>query len=53
MVPALIVTIIYGENSIWSFLKTIEILLLIGMTSIFIRPKNKEIYARDGIIIYF
>lgn len=51
MVPALIVTIIYGENSIWSFLKTIEILLLIGMTSIFIRPKNKEIYARDGFAI--
>jgi trk system potassium uptake protein len=51
MLPAVIVSLIYGGSDLWPFIKTIEILLSIGMSSLLIKPKNKEIYARDGFAI--
>ena len=51
MVPSLIVSLIYGGDDQWAFLYTIILLLLTGMTSFLIKPKNKSIYARDGFAI--
>ena len=51
MFPSLIVALIYGGNDWRAFLYTIVLLLLIGMTSFLIKPKNRNIYARDGFAI--
>lgn len=47
-----ITALIYGEGEIFSFLITIGICLLIGLTATMIRkPKKKTIYAREGFVI--
>ena len=47
-----ITALIYGEGEIFSFLITIGICLLIGLTATMIRkPKKKAIYAREGCVI--
>lgn len=51
MFPSLIVALIYGEKNVWSFFYTILLLLLIGLPSGFIKPKNKNIYIKDGFAI--
>jgi trk system potassium uptake protein TrkH len=51
MFPSLIVSFIYGENSVWSFFYTILLLFIIGIASVFIKPKNRGIYVKDGFAI--
>ncbi len=51
MLPSLAVAWFYGEEVVAAFSYTILLLVLIGMTSFFIKPKNKGIYARDGFAI--
>ncbi|WP_291632840.1 TrkH family potassium uptake protein [Clostridium sp.] len=51
MFPSLIVAVIYGEKSEWSFLYTILILLIIGITLSLKKPKNRGIYIKDGFAI--
>lgn len=51
MIPSLGVAIWYKGNDVTAFLYTIGILLIIGLCSLFIKPKNKTIYARDGFAI--
>ncbi len=47
-----ITALLYGEGEIFSFLITIGICLLIGLTATMIRkPKKKTIYAREGFVI--
>lgn len=44
--------LIYGENTVFAFLITIGISLLLSIFFIFIsRPKNKTIFAREGFVI--
>lgn len=50
-IPAL-TAIIYGEGEVLSFLITIGICLLIGLSVTLMRkPKKKTIYAREGFVI--
>jgi trk system potassium uptake protein len=51
MSPSLIISLYYKEDSYIAFLHTIIILLVIGLAALFIRPKNKGLYARDGFAI--
>jgi len=51
MLPSLIVAVMYGESSGWAFLSTISLLLIIGISSSFVKPKNKGIYVKDGFAI--
>ncbi len=46
-----IVALIYGEAAITSFLITIALLVAVGLTLIAMKPKNKTIYARHGLVI--
>jgi len=51
ILPA-IVSIIYQEQCIWSFLIVIGIALLLGLVLKFAtRPDNKTIYAKEGFVI--
>lgn len=49
--PSLLVSIIYKENDVKSFLYTIIILLVFGLSSLVIKPKNKAVYPREGFAI--
>ncbi|MDK2799948.1 MAG: trk/ktr system potassium uptake protein [Clostridiales bacterium] len=52
MLPSLAVAIIYNGNDITAFIYTIIILLIVGaLITIAIKPKNKNIYPRDGFAI--
>jgi trk system potassium uptake protein len=51
MIPSLAVAWYYGGDDISAFSYTILLLLLIGATSFFIKPKNKGLYARDGFAV--
>jgi trk system potassium uptake protein len=51
MVPSLAVAMVDGGEDVAAFVYTIILLLLVGVTSFFIKPKNKSIYARDGFAI--
>lgn len=51
MVPSALVSLYYKENEVWSFLYTISILMILGVLLIRIKPKNKNIYSRDGFSI--
>ena len=46
-----IVALIYGEAVIKSFLITIGILIATGLVCVAMKPKDKTIYARHGLII--
>lgn len=50
LLPTLI-AIIYGEAVITSFILSIIILLASGLVLIRLKPKDKTIYARDGLVI--
>ena len=50
MSPSLLISLIYKEDYN-SFLYTIIILLLIGVSALFIKPKTKALYARDGFAV--
>ncbi len=47
----LAVALIYGDKTISDFLLTIGILLISGGALALLRPKDKTIYARDGLVI--
>ncbi len=51
MVPSVIVSIIYGEKSVWALAATILICLTIGLPLIKKQPTNKVLYAREGGVI--
>ena len=50
LLPA-IVSLIYGEVALKSFLITIALLVAAGLVLIAMKPKNKTIYARHGLVI--
>ncbi len=47
----LAVALIYGDKTTSDFLLTIGILLLVGGALTLLKPKDKTIYARDGLVI--
>ncbi len=47
----LTVALIYGESTITSFLVTMAALCVLGLILIKLKPKDKTIYARDGLVI--
>ena len=51
MVPSVIVGLIYKEKATLAFLVPILALVLIGVLLSVRKPKNREIYARDGFFI--
>ncbi|MBQ8566386.1 MAG: TrkH family potassium uptake protein [Clostridia bacterium] len=51
MVPSVIVGLIYKEKAALAFLVPILALVLIGVLLSVRKPKNREIYARDGFFI--
>ncbi len=51
LILPLIVALIYGEDTIPSFLITMAVLCIIGLVLIKLKPKDKTIYARDGLTI--
>jgi trk system potassium uptake protein TrkH len=51
MLPSVAVALIYGETNVWAFIYTIALLLIIGIASSFIKPKNRGIYVKDGFAI--
>jgi len=51
MVPSLIVALIYGETNAWAFIFTIVLLLVMGLASSRIKPKNKGLYVKEGFAI--
>ncbi len=46
-----VVSLIYGEAVVTSFLSTIVLLVATGLVLVAMKPKNKTIYARHGLII--
>ncbi len=46
-----IVSLIYGEAVLKSFLITIALLIATGLVLVAMKPKNKTIYARHGLVI--
>ena len=46
-----VVSLIYGEAALKSFLITIAFLVAAGLVLIAMKPKNKTIYARHGLVI--
>ncbi len=51
MVPSVIVGLIYKEKATLAFLVPILALVLIGVLLSVRKPKNREIYARDGFFV--
>ena len=49
MLLPLIVAVIYGESAGVAFIPAIVISLLLGVPMIFLKPKNKSLYAREGL----
>ncbi len=45
------VSLVYGEAVLKSFLVTIGLLVAVGLTFVAMKPKNKTIYARHGLVI--
>ena len=46
-----VVSLIYGEAALKSFLITIALLIATGVILVAMKPKNKTIYARHGLVI--
>ena len=45
------VSLVYGEAAVTSFLATIGLLVVTGLVLVAMKPKNKTIYARHGLVI--
>lgn len=45
------VSLVYGEAAVTSFLATIALLVITGLVLVALKPKNKTIYARHGLVI--
>ena len=46
-----VVSLIYGESAVTSFLISIALLVATGLVLVAMKPKNKTIYARHGLVI--
>ena len=51
MLPSVLVSLIYGQNDFSAFVITIAILLVAGVALYSIRPRNSNLYSRDGFAI--
>ena len=52
MLPALIVSLIYGDGDAMAFVWTIALMLLIGLpVHLFLKPKDKNVKMREGFMI--
>jgi trk system potassium uptake protein len=51
MFPALVVSLVYKENEALAFLYTILLLLTAGLSLFIIKPKTRNLYAKDGFAI--
>lgn len=51
LVPSTLVALFYGDGDFTAFCLTILLLLLSALPLIFIKPKNKQIFAKDGFVI--
>ena len=50
LILPVIVALIYGENSVFAFLITIGICLIIGVPLALRKPKNRTFFAKEGFI---
>lgn len=51
MLPSVVVGLIYWERATMAFIAPIIVLAVLGLTLGIKKPKNREIYARDGFFI--
>ena len=52
MLPSLLLSLCYGEwGGAMGFVWSILLLGVCGLPGVFLRPKNRVIYARDGIVV--
>lgn len=51
LVPSTLIALFYGDGDFTAFCLTILLLLLSALPLIFIKPKNKQIFAKDGFVI--
>ncbi|HPV01315.1 MAG TPA: TrkH family potassium uptake protein [Clostridiales bacterium] len=51
MIPALLVSVIYGQDDVYAFLVSISVLVAAGFLLHLLKPKNTQMYARDGFAI--
>ena len=51
MIPSVIVSIIYGEGDLSSFLITMVILAAMGGLFMLVKPRKKKLLARDGMMV--
>jgi trk system potassium uptake protein TrkH len=51
MLPSVVVGLIYRERATMAFIAPIIVLAVLGLTLGIKKPKNREIYARDGFFI--
>ncbi len=51
MLLPLVCAFIYSEASVFTFLTSIALCLVAGLLLISVRPKNREMYAREGFVI--
>ncbi|QGU94667.1 TrkH family potassium uptake protein [Clostridium bovifaecis] len=51
MIPSLLVAVICGGNDAKAFAITITITFVVGLVAAMVKPKRKNIYARDGFAI--
>ncbi|HOL91258.1 MAG TPA: TrkH family potassium uptake protein [Clostridiales bacterium] len=48
MIPSLLVSVIYGQDDVYAFLISITILIIAGFLLHLLKPKDSQMYARDG-----
>lgn len=51
MIPSLMVSVIYGQGDVYAFLISMLILLTVGFLLHLLKPKDTQMYARDGFAI--
>lgn len=51
LVAPLIVSIVYNDGQVMSFLYTILAFLLLGIIGVSQKPKKRDIYAKEGLVI--
>ncbi len=51
MIPSLMVSVIYNQSDVYAFLVSMLILLAAGFLLHLLKPKNTQMYARDGFAI--
>lgn len=51
LVAPLAVSAIYGDGEIMSFVYTIAVFMVLGIIGCMVKPKKKDIYAKEGMIL--